>query len=262
MASYESTGPAVHEGPPTPPSPKFAGWRDPFADPWANFKGKKSPHVAQSLGRLWHGREASPPLSSASPSPARSPVPFEPKLVIVKGWCRYQDPKRSFTQEEARDVGAHLMELMGGNFCRLVIFQDPLLQNSRFVFRTHNTEDTNIVKTMLTERFNMKSYLIKQTPVFAMLGQSTERRECSATIAKANGLLEDAIGSHDHICLDVRAGSSYFAPNVGNDKGLKIVGNSNAPRRTWSWSAEALRAARPTLDVEELKKNTERIMNR
>ena len=109
-----------------------------------------------------------------------------------------------------RDVGAHLTELLGENFGRPVIFQDRLLQNSRLVFRTHNSEDANIVKDMLTDRFNMKPYLIKQTPVFAMLEQSPERRERSATIAKANGLLEDAIGSSDHIRLDVRAGSSYF----------------------------------------------------
>ena len=97
---------------------------------WKNVtdvKGKKPPHIAQSPERPWHGREASPPLTSASPSPARSPAPFEPKLVIVKGWCRFRDPTRSLTQEEARDVGAHLMELMGENFGRLVIFQDPLL---------------------------------------------------------------------------------------------------------------------------------------
>ena len=197
VSRYESSGPVVHERPPAPPSPKFAGWRDPFSDPWAKFKGKESPHIAQSPERPWHGRQTSPPRSSASPSPARSPVPFEPKLVIVKGWCRYQDPKRSLTQEEARDVGAHLMELMGGNFGRLVIFQDPLLQNSRLVFRTHNSEDANIVKNMLTDRFNMKPYLIKQMPVFAMQEQSPERRERSAIIAKANGLLEDAVGSND-----------------------------------------------------------------
>ena len=160
-----------------------------------------------------------------------------------------------------RDVGAHLTELLGENFGRPVIFQDRLLQNSRLVFRTHNSEDANIVKDMLTDRFNMKPYLIKQTPVFAMLEQSPERRERSATIAKANGLLEDAIGSSDHIRLDVRAGSSYFAPSVDDDRGLKIVGDYNAARKTWTWSAEALHAAWPTLDVEELKKNTERILN-
>ena len=59
----------------------------------------------------------------------------------------------------------------------------------------------------------------------------------------------------------MRAGSSYFAPNLDDDRGPKIVGNFNAVRKTWSWSAEALRAAWPTLDVEELKKNTERILN-
>ena len=158
-------------------------------------------------------------------------------------------------------MGAHLMELMGENFGRLVIFQDPLLQNSRLVFRTHNTEDANIVKNMLTDRFNMKPYLIKQTPVFAMLEQSPERRARSAIIAKANGLLEDAVGANDHIRLDVRAGSSYYAPNIDNDRGLKIVGNYNAARKTWKWSAEALRAAWPTLDVEQLQKDTEHTLS-
>ena len=56
MARYESTGPVAHEGPPAPPSPKIAGWHDPFSDPWAKFKGKKSPRTAQSPERPWHGR--------------------------------------------------------------------------------------------------------------------------------------------------------------------------------------------------------------
>ena len=94
-----------------------------------------------------------------------------------------------------------------------------------------------------------------------MLEQSPERRARSAIIFKANGLLEEAIGSTDHIRLDVRAGSSYFAPNVNNDKNLRLVGNFNASRKTWTWSAEALRAAWPTLDVTKLTKDTELILH-
>jgi hypothetical protein len=209
------------------------------------------------------GKRREPP-PRPRPLPHRSPTlearTFEPKLVIVKGWCRYKDPERSLTQDEARDVGAKLLVEVGRDFRELVTFQDPLLQNSRLVFKAVSTEDAQKAKVMLSDFLNRKPFEIKGIQVFAMLEQSPERRERAAVIAKANAALEDAIGSSDHIRLDVRAGSSYYAPNTDNDRGLVLVGNYSATKKSWTWRSEALRQSWPTLDVKALQRDTEKAM--
>ena len=226
-------------------------------DPWARFnENKKAPTDAAAAASV----------ASAAP-PTRRPVTesdFVPRCVHVKGWCRWQDPDKSLTRDEAYEFGLKIVEMLSddsGVHDLVRGVQEPRMQNNMITINVEPGEtNAKRVRDALARRLDDEPLLIHGKAVFAMVEPSPAKRQRNATIAKANKVLEDLVGGSAHVRLDVRAGVAYFAPDPNTDRKLRAVGNYSSVKQTWVWRREALSSAWPELDYEALEATTRQLL--
>lgn len=224
-------------------------------DAWANYlQNRTTPAPALS--------PASVTRPTSSPEPDRD---FTPGAVFLKGWCRFKDPVKSLTHDEALELGAKVMKLIENSSAKQYVrdIQTPNLQNSRLVINvergtSEGTSHAMKVRNAITAKLRAAPLLVHDAPIFAMVEPAPEKRARNACIAKANAALEQCLGEEDikHIKLDVRAGACYYSPNPLSDKGLIEVGAFSSTRRTWIWRPAALASSWPELNADELERAT------
>ena len=189
---------------------------------------------------------------------------FIPRRIHVKGWCRWQDPEKSFTRDEACDYGLKIIEMPSDvsetkDLVRGV--QEPRMQNNMITISVTPGElNAKRVRDAVARRLEVKPLLIHGTAVFAMVEPSPAKRRRNATVAKVNKVLEDMVGGSVHVRLDVRAGVANFAPDPSTDKKLLAVGHYSSIKQTWVWKRDALSSAWPELDYDALESSTQQLL--
>ena len=120
---------------------------------------QQPPRVGASPGPVfnqdaWANFRRSPPLPSehlpgfpASASPHGSE--FVPRSLIIKGWCKFHDPEKSLTREDARALGDRVLNLLTPESREMASLLELLLQNSRVVLKISGDGGPNCSRVQL-----------------------------------------------------------------------------------------------------------------
>ena len=186
-----------------------------------------------------------------------------PRSLIIKGWCKFRDPEKSLTREDARALGDRVLNFLTPESRGMASLLEPLPQKSRIVLKISGDEGPNCsrVQLGLSQQLSAHPILVHNTAVFSQIEPSPAKRARNSVIARAYSVLETATeaDSLPHLRLDVRAGAAYFAPQPASDRGLVMLGGITA-RLGWAWRDAAIAANCPSVDVSALHASTEAIL--